>query len=192
MTIHVFLGVTAGALGLAANPLYVVAMVRGSTKPSKVTWWVLAALHLFLAASYYAAGARETIWLPVAYAISFLLVAVLSVRYGESGWRTTDTISLLGLSASGAAWCISRGPQMGLAIATCVEFFAIIPTIEKAYRRPSTEDRPAWLVATVAASLNVLAVDSWTPAIAAYPAYLLASNGLIAWLLIRPLTSAKT
>jgi hypothetical protein len=186
MTISGILGIAAGVLGLAANPVYVADILRGDTKPSKSTWWMLTSLHVVLTASYYASGARETLWLPIAYAISFLVVAVLSIRYGEAGWRLTDTGCLMAVGCSGLLWWVARSPQLALLLTVCADFFALIPTIEKAYARPWTENRAAWLMASAAAALNVLAVETWTLSIAAYPAYVLAVNALITLLIIRP------
>lgn len=186
MTISWVLGVAAGILGLAANPVYVADVLRGDTKPSKSTWWMLAALHVVLTASYFASGARETVWLPFAYVISFLVVALLSIRHGEVGWRLTDTVCLVAVGCSGLLWWVASSPQLALLVTVCADFFALIPTIEKAYARPWTENRTAWLMATVAAALNVLAVETWSLSVAAYPIYVLAVNAVITLFILRP------
>src|SRR6202051_975765 len=171
MTTNAVLGIAAGILGLAANPEDVADIVRGDTKPRRTTWWMLAALHLVLTASYYASGARETVWLPTAYAISFVVVGLFSIRYGETGWRITDSVCLLGVCCSVLLWWIARSAELALFLTISADFLAITPTIEKSYRRPWTENRTAWLMATAAALLNVLAVETWTVTIAAYPIY---------------------
>lgn len=186
MTLYAVLGIAAGMVGLAANPVYVADIVHGATRPSRLTWWILAVLHILLAASYYASGARETVWLPAAYAISFFIVALLSIKYGEAGWRGTDTACLIGACGCAVFWWVSGSAQLALFLTICVDFFGILPTVEKAYRRPETENRTAWLMATLAALLNVSAVRSWTLAIAAYPLYVLAVNALITLFIMRP------
>ncbi len=63
MTFHAVLGIIAGVLAFGVNPLYVIDIVRGKTKPSRVTWWVLALLNGLLVFSYFSSGARDTIWI---------------------------------------------------------------------------------------------------------------------------------
>ena len=58
-------GFFAGLLSLAAFVPYIIAIVKGVTKPNRATWWIWTTNGLILLASYYASGAESTVWVAV-------------------------------------------------------------------------------------------------------------------------------
>jgi hypothetical protein len=179
-------GLGSGALSLAAIGVYLLDILRGGTRPSRSTWWVFALLNLTIVATYYAAGARETVWLPASYGVGFLAVAVLSLRYGEAAWTTLDTLCLGGAVLGLVAWLALGSATAALAVLVAVDAVGMGPTLLKAWRRPWSESRSAWLVGALASLLNVAAVGSWSIVVAGYPLYLLAVNGAAAALVLAP------
>ncbi|MDE2133926.1 MAG: hypothetical protein KGJ49_04945 [Alphaproteobacteria bacterium] len=186
--VHEAFGITAAVLSFVTCPMYVLAIVRGQTKPDRVTWWVLAFVSGMIASTYHAVGARETLWLPVEYTLSFLIVAFFSIRYGDGPPRLhlLDRICVAGAIASGLIWWALNSPAIALLACIVTEFIGLFPTIVKAYARPWTENRPAWIIATVASALNVLALTSYGLTLSAYPIYVLATNIVILVFLLRP------
>ena len=188
MTIYEFFGITAGVLELAAASIYVVSILSGKTKPNRVTWWILALVSGMITVSYFASGARETIWLPAAYTLAFTIFGVLSLFYGEgpATLSSLDRFSLIAALLSAVVWWLVRSPVPALFMNICTEFIGLIPTINKSYRRPWTESRASWIIATVASLLNVFAITQWTYTIAAYPLYIFSTNlVIVAFLLTR-------
>src|SRR3989344_8778501 len=98
MTIEVFFGLAAGALQLVASAIYIVSILRGKTKPDRVTWWILALVTGMVTVSYFASGARETIWLPAAHTLAFTVFGILSLYYGEgpAALSALDRFALIG------------------------------------------------------------------------------------------------
>jgi len=186
MSITALFGIAAGILSLTAYPIYVRDILRGNTKPSRVTWWILTLSNLLLTASYYVSGARDTIWIPISYSIGFLLIAILSIKYGEGGWTILDYACLAGALASALAWVFFNSAEIALYMIIIVDFFGLMPTIYKSYLRPLTENKTAWVLATAASLLNIFAIESWTLAISTYPIYILITNALVAYFLISP------
>ena len=187
MTIQALSGIAAGVLEFATCAIYVWSILKGETKPDRVTWWILALVSGMITVSYYASGARETIWLPLAYAISFLIISILSLKYGEgpASLHTLDRVSLIGTVASAGVWWVVRSPVPALFMNICTEFIGLVPTINKSYRRPWTESRASWVMATIASLLNVFAIGEWTVIIATYPVYVFVTNALIALFILR-------
>ncbi|HWP61566.1 MAG TPA: hypothetical protein VN495_03110 [Candidatus Paceibacterota bacterium] len=187
MSTSELLGIAAGALELLSLPIYVGTILRGKTRPDRVTWWILSLVSAMVAASYFAAGARQTVWLPASFALCMLIVAVLSLRYGEGAARLSaiDTISLLGALLSAVLWVIVQSPLVALLLLVFTEFIGLIPTIHKAYRRPWTESTLPWAIGSLAAFLNVLAIPQWSFAIALYPFYIFATNLIVTAFLLR-------
>ena len=190
MTIQAFFGIAAGVLELGACGIYIRSILQGGTKPDRVTWWVLALVSAMITASYWASGARETIWLPAAYAVSFLAIALLSLKYGEGPvtLNLIDRVSLVGALASAVVWWSFKSPVPALFMNICTEFIGLLPTINKSYLRPWTESKASWILATIASLLNVLAIGEWTIIIATYPVYVFITNAVIAYFIVTPRT----
>lgn len=184
---HTFAGLAAAALSLSAGVVYIIDIVSGRAQPHRATWWILGILNCAIAASYYAAGAFTTLWLPLEFGVSFLVVAFLSVKYGEGEWRRVDTYLLSGAVVGVIVWWLSRSAPLALALFTIVDLVGLAPTIRKAYLRPWTEASSAWAIGTLAGFLNVLAIDDWAPEISLYPLYVFVTSGLVAAFVARPL-----
>ncbi len=188
MNAYEVIGITAGVLSFLPCPLYLYSMWKGETKPDRVTWWVLSFTTLMIAVTYYAIGARETIWFPIGYTISFLIVAILSVPYGEGPLKlhTLDRVCLAGAVISGLLWLLLDAPLVALIVAILTEAIGLIPTAVKAYKRPESEGKWAWVLTTIASFLNLFALESWTSILALYPIYVFLTNAPITYFIVRP------
>jgi hypothetical protein len=180
------IGIIAGIISTIAFVPYIISMVRGKTTPNKATWAIWAVLGVIIAASYYAAGARETAYVPFGYAIGILAVSALSFKYGEEGWTALDKWCLAGAGAGLALWALTSEPLFALYLTTMVDAIGGIPTIKKAWERPGSEDKAAWLMFLLANALNLLAIREWTLAVAMYPVYVIILSGTMSALLIIP------
>lgn len=187
MTIHAIFGIAAGILSFVAYPVYIRDILRGETKPSKVTWWVLALLNAVLTASYYASGARDTIWIPISYTIGFSAVAILSLKYGEGNWQKSDWICIIGAAVSLLLWWFFQSAELALYLIIITDFIGLAPTIYKTYKRPWTESKLSWTIAMIASALNVVAIENWSPAISLYPLYVVITNTLITAFILFPM-----
>ncbi len=176
-------GVFAGVFGFVAFILYYISIYHGGTRPNRATWFILTVVGVLIAVSYYASGARETIWVSISYVIGPLIAFVLSLKYGEGGWTLFDQICLIGCLISVVAWVVTDSPQMVLFFNVLIDFLGILPTIKKSYTNPLSEDRTAWLVTSFSSFSNIFAVKSWTFIIGFYPVYMLLVNSFITMLL---------
>jgi hypothetical protein len=185
--VHVLFGVAAGVLDLVTSLVYMRSILARETKPDRVTWWILTIANGMITASYIASGARATIWLPCMCTLGFLVVAVMSVRYGEGPLTLSrlDRVSLVVALSSALVWRAVHSPVPGLVMNICTEVVGLVPTIHKAYHRPWTESRASWVLATTASLLNVLAIGDPRLVIAAYPLYVFLTNVLITYFILR-------
>ena len=179
-------GIAAGGLSFFAFLVYIRSTLRGDTRPNKATWWVLTLVGLMIASSYYSEGARNTIWVPVSYIAGPLIVALLSIRYGEGQWEPLDRWCLGVAIVSALIWYLLQRPAVVLAMNIVMDFVGLVPTFKKSWLRPDGEDRKAWALETLSGVLNVMALEGWSLNLAFYPAYLLVVNGAITALLFRP------
>ena len=62
LSIKEFIGIAAGILSFSSYSLYIFTTIFGKTRPNRATWWILTLIGFMIASSYYAGGARATIW----------------------------------------------------------------------------------------------------------------------------------
>lgn len=206
MTIHAIAGIVAPLLIFLSEAIYIrgifVPNRKTGTKvqPSRSTFWILTLLQGMLAASYYVAGGGLAAGLSAAYALMFLPIAILSVRYGYSKWERTDTVCLAGAILAGALWWYTSqvlgweaGESAFLAtiLLLLTDFLGIYPTLKKARVEPFTEERTAWLFTVIATAVNFLAVEAWGTVDLLYSPYLLLVNGIVTYYTWRPILFPK-
>lgn len=189
------MGIIAGIFAFADIALYILAILGRDyrfrrtqrTVPNRATWFIWAAVGIILVASYRASGAVDTIWFAAAYALGFVIIAILSIKHGEGGFDFIDIVCVSGAIASAWAWWEYSSPEVALFGTIAMDAFGSIPTIEKSWRKPWTENITAWLLSFIASCANVLAInwDTANFAVVAYPVYMLLIIGLITILLFR-------
>ncbi len=186
MSYSVIFGVSAGIFSFAAYIFYIVAIIRGTTKPNRTTWWIWGVIGVILLASYYYSGATTTIWVPVSESIAPLIIALLSLKYGEGGpAEKLDFLCIFGAGISCLLWYLTGSAVVALVTNLAIDFFAAIPTVAKSWSKPEEEDRFAWTLTSTGNVLNMLAVNSFTFAILIYPVYTLIIDGIITGFLYR-------
>jgi hypothetical protein len=161
------------------------AIVRKRTRPSVASWWIWTAVGGCLCASYFAAGARASIWTPLSYAIGPLVTAVLALRYGERSFSRFDRGCLAVAALSILLWMCTGSPLLALGLNIGVDALGALPTLRKSWHDPGSEDRLAWGLFLFGNSLNLFAVTSWSFASASYPIYLFLIALLMSLLLLR-------
>lgn len=173
-TIKFTLGIIAGCVSLTAYLIYFRSILKGESKPSRVTWWIWTFMGGILALSYYFSGARDTIWSPIVEFIGPLITALLAIKYGEGGIEDkTDILCFAGGVLSIILWAISGSPEIALITNLAVDTFAIIPTIKKSFLRPHQESLPAWVGTGIGDFINLLASERLLFVIIIYPAWML-------------------
>lgn len=173
------IGIIAGVLAFGSYGFYVRSIIRGETKPQRVSWWVWASLGSVIWASYYLSGARNTLWAPLSEVLGPIAVAILAIKYGEGGWTLFDRKCLIGIGAALILWLVFNSPLVGLVSALAIDFFAALPTVRKSSLRPRRENFTAWLLVVMANFLNIFAIEKWTFALAIQPIYYTAITGII-------------
>ena len=96
MAIGEILGIIAGIFSFSAYLFYIVAILKGYTRPSRASWFIWAAIGIILAVSYRASGAENTIWVAVSEAIAPTMIAILAIKYGEGGAKPIDIFAFGG------------------------------------------------------------------------------------------------
>lgn len=180
------LGIVAGIFSFSAYLFYIVAILKGKTKPSRSTWFIWAFIGIVLAISYKASGAEDTIWVAVSEAIAPTIIAILAMKYGTGGTDKIDIIAFSGAILSLFLWWYFGSPVVALVTNLAIDFFAALPTIKKVWVKPKEEDRLAWSLTQTGNLFNLFAIDIFTFSIIIYPIYTFIIDGVITGLLYRP------
>lgn len=176
---------------------YIYSILKGHTKPNLVGWLLYQIATICILISSYELGSTPTIMLSLAFAVTQLIVIILSFRYGftridrvESLYFGVSMISLI-------FWAIaSHSIELLTALHfterwvavfvlttnTLIEVMGALAIFTKLYKYPETEDATSWLLWWLAGLFALLAVTSYTYEDLLYPSYILVTNIAI-WLL---------
>jgi predicted RNA methylase len=182
MDLNLIIGILSGVIAFSSYFFYIPSIIKGKTKPNRASWWIWGIIGTLIAVSYYASGARTTIWVPISEALGPAIIALLSLKYGEGGWTRFDKLCLTGAMAGTLFWWLTDSSEVGLIAYLFVDFTAVMPTIRKSFYRPENEDRNAWATVFFGQVLNLFAVERYIFFILVYPVYMVLTNGIIFFL----------
>lgn len=187
----VFIGQIAGVLAVVQVIPYIVSILRGHTKPERMTYFIWFAVDAIAISSYIAVGARSTIWVGLVYVCTGLTIFLLSLKYGMGGFSKLDIICLL-LAVSGVAiWLTTNNALLALCFSTFASKAGYLPTIKKAYFSPETENTFSWTMCACTSLLNIFALTTFTPVIAAPIVIGAIFPVIVAYLLLFPIAHTK-
>ena len=178
-------GIVAGIFAFVAYIVYAKAILRGSTKPSRMTWIIIALMSWILLLSYRFSGADTTIWVLVGEAFVVSFVAVISIKRGVGGTDKTDIVCLLGAIGSLFLWWIFNSSVLGLVASLTVDSFALWPTIKKSLKTPSHEDKLAWTLTEVSNTINLFAINRLIFGVVIFPVWRFLLDGIVIYALYR-------
>lgn len=185
MNYHFIFGILGGGCSVVAITYYVSSILRKETKPNRASWIIWNVTNIILLASYFAVGARSTIFLPIVYFINGLIVLILSFRYGIYFWSRLDYVSLFIAGLSLIIWFLTKNPLTALLMNLTMDAVAYLPTIKKSYLDPDSESHIAWFFIFLGACLNLLAIDSLSFGVLIYPIVMFVMNGILLMVLYR-------
>ncbi len=160
MSISDVLSVLSGIVILIAFAPYVLAIVEGPAVPRKVTWLIWAASDWIIFAGMLAKGTISG--LIAAACIGATTIFLLSLRYGESGWKTRDKVCVTLSGTAILLWQYFGESNLGIAFSCLSLLIAAWPTYVSAYENPRNEDAVAWIIFVISSALGVAAIKHAT------------------------------
>src|ERR1035438_9899519 len=98
---HALIGQLAGLLAILSVIPYIVSILRGHTKPERMTYFIWFIVDAVTMSSYIVSGARTTIWIGLVFVCSGFLIFCLSFKHGMGGFSSFDIgcliLALLGV-----------------------------------------------------------------------------------------------
>ncbi len=169
---------------------YIVSILRGKTKPNRVTWFVWAFVGMLILFTYRDLEGKAGLSLTIVAAACQVTVALLSIKYGTGGTSLLDRACLALVLCAYVTWWLTRSALYPYVFAVCIDLLAITPTFFKAYHDPESEDLLAWSVCAVGVLLSVLAIRRWSLGEALFPVYAFCAESTVALLILRGRISA--
>jgi hypothetical protein len=185
-------GFLAIIIGISGAIPYIHGIIKGTTRPHRISWGIWATLGVITLTSYIAKGAHWSALLAVAAAFNGLVIFLLSFKYGSGGATVVDRVALVLGILGVLLWLLTREAAYALLFALGADAIATILTAKKAYKLPKSESALAWTLGATASVFGLLAVQSYTFWQTIYPVYAVAGGACLALITIgRHVTASK-
>lgn len=165
------IGILGGLVFILGDIPYILDILKGKTKPHRVTWLIFFLLDLIYLVNQFALGARSSLWLVLAWTLVTLIIFSLSIKRGVGGLAKLDIFCLIGAIFGLLLWWILKTPLASVYLNIFVSLVGYIPTLKKAYLKPETETRISWFTAGIAAILGAISVGGFKYKLLILPIY---------------------
>jgi hypothetical protein len=126
-------------LPLVSTVVYVVSILKGRSKPQRMTRLLLLLIAGISFSALLAAHDRAAVWLALISLLQAMLIWALSLKRGMGGRDPFDLLCL-GLCAVGLMlWFVSGESLFGLVMSIVADLVACLPSLRKTVRWPHTE-----------------------------------------------------
>jgi hypothetical protein len=179
------IGVLGGLLAIAGSIPYMLDAYKKKINPHRVTWAILTLVDLIAIANQLAAGATNSVWLVVGFAVANFTIFALSLRHGVGGTEKLDIIVLCGAILGVVAWQISGHPVASIIANLVVITLALAPTYKKGWINPQSETSTVFLWGAIASLLAAISVGKLDYILLLAPIYTFVIQGVLFIILIR-------
>jgi hypothetical protein len=178
VTIRIVLTVLGTALGAASTVPYLLATVRGSTRPRIVTWLTWSLLTGVAGAASASASDYPAAAFSLVGTLATALVVAAGLRYGDRTVTRLDAACVALVLVGFVLWIALDLPGIAVAAACLIDLVGLVPTLVHGWRRPHEETPVTFaLIAAGGLCAAVAAWGTWTVTALAYPVYVALSMG---------------
>lgn len=168
--------ITSGLLCLIAYVPYIRNILKGRTKPERMSWLLWFVLGMISFSAQASLGATFSLVLSAVLTLGSLVIFILSLRFGTGGLTRRDMVALV-LSVVGfGLWIVTNRPLIALCINIVIGSLGTLLTILKIKEQPNSETSSTWLLASIAGLLSLLSINRIEFSLMAYPVYIVVTN----------------
>jgi hypothetical protein len=172
-----YLLVVLGALINVCSAIpYLIAIVKGKTRPRIMSWFIWTVLTGMGAAAAISEHQWLTSILLIASAFETLTVVMLGWRHGNRHVEKLDVFCLVGVMVGIILWQIFNSPAIGALAAITLDLIGGVPTLVHAWKKPQEETWQTFFLCVIGSTLTLIALKDWRITSSAFPIYLVAIN----------------
>lgn len=162
-------------------------VVRGNTKPNRVSWLMWSIAPLIATAAGLASGVSLAVIPVFMSGFGPLIIFILSFANKKSYWKLRRFDYLCGFLSLLALilWAITKQPVIAIAFAIASDLIAAMPTLIKSWKYPETENVGTYSTGIINALTSFAAIKSWGFASLAFPIYLVLIDSSLTLAVIR-------
>jgi len=172
----VFLAV---AINLVGAIIYAYTVVKGKTRPNRVTWFILSFAPILAFAAMMAQGVsfHQSVF-TLETGISPLIIFISTFFAKQPKWKITKfDLSCGALSIVGfLLWIILKEGNVAIAFALLADGLAFLPTLVKAFKYPESESPWAFMMGAFAALIALAIITTYDFKHVAFPLYILVAD----------------
>lgn len=171
-------------IGFGAQCFGIYLILKGEWKPQRTTRGLYLLMMAITTATTFSQGSTEAFVFSAAITIGQLVIFLLSLKYGVGGRSRIDFVTLVAAIFALVGWWLTSNPTVGLYLAILADMIAFIPTIQKTWIEPTSEDWRFYGVDVISSSFNLLAQKSFLIMDLAFPLYIFVLNLVISVFII--------
>ena len=142
---HAVVGIVAGVIHLGVIVPYLLAMVKGTTRPNIISWFLWTVIQGIIVIAQFTSGASWSIVIPIASGIGNCVVLAFAIAgYGYKRFEAVDVASLLLAAAAMIFWALTSNPLTAILCAVLADAISYVPTLFKTYRDRYSETAVYW------------------------------------------------
>ncbi len=176
-----YLVILGAAVHLIGIYFYIKNIIKGNTKPNKITWLLWGVAPLIATFAAISNGVRLAV-LPVFMAgFGPLVIFVFSLFNKKAYWKIEKFDYICGLFSILALifWGVTKEPLVAIVFAILSDFFAGIITVKKAWLYPETEIYIPYLTSLFSCLMGFFAITAWVPSQYLFTIYLIFMDGFV-------------
>ena len=171
-------GILGAVVASSAGAWYVQTILRGHTRPHRVTWGVWTIIGALGVSAAFDGGAGPGGYAALVYAAFTAAVFLLSMnpRFRRpDAERHSDWLLGIGSCATLVAWqAIDLPTAVAASVAVGADAMIAWPTLREAWRHPEYEAPAPWIAGLIGSGLALAGLRLLTYSAVAYPAYIAA------------------
>jgi len=161
-------------LGFVGNAIYLLEVLKGTTKPNRVSFtiWALAPTITFFAQLDEGVGKQSLYTLSSSLSIFAILLA--SFINKNAYWELKKSDYIYGLLAlfGLVLWQVTDKPALAIIFALSADALAAIPTGIKSYKFPKSESFMGFSLPALGAAITLLSIENFVFEEYIYPLYI--------------------
>ena len=151
-------GFISTAIAVYCTIPYIIAILKGKTRPHQLSWLVFVIMNGIVFFSQYFEGGRQSILIALTFFIGSFIVFLLSLKYGTRDTSRWDKLLFGFALAAIALWFFTRSNVLAIWLTVLIDFAATTMMVLKVRADPHSEDPLPWALAIVAYVFSCLSL----------------------------------